>query len=337
MIVRALEAGWSRETIGSHVVRNNSIFDCEQGGIVGSLGAVYSQITNNHIYNIWTKRQFTGAEIAGIKLHGAIDVVIANNRIHNAGRGVWMDWMAQGTRISANLLYDNSTDDLFVEVNHGPFLVDNNLFLSGLSLLDWSQGGAYVHNLMTGRIISRPEPRRSTPYHKAHSTALAGLDSIVGGDSRFYNNIFVGNGAVPASGSETDANPLRFGGYGLWVYNHREYPLQTGGNVYLKGARSYANETTLNLPAMDPNPKIVEQGDRVYLRLNLGGELAKAVTSLVNTERLGKAKVPGLAYESASGSPIVIDTDFLGKKRNSTRPTPGPFESVQGELNLKLW
>jgi hypothetical protein len=211
VIVRALESGWSRETIGSHVVRNNIIFNCEQAGIVGSLGAVFSQISNNHIYNIWTKRQFTGAEMAGIKLHGAIDVTIKSNRIHNAGRGLWMDWMAQGTRITGNLLYDNTTDDLFVEVDHGPFLVDNNLFLSGLSLQDMSEGGAYVHNLMTGRILSRPEPRRSTPYHKPHSTALAGLNSIAGGDDRFYNNLFVGNGGPP-TGTETDVNPLRFGG-----------------------------------------------------------------------------------------------------------------------------
>ena len=104
VIVRALEAGWSRENIGSHVVRNNVIFNCEQAGIVGSLGAVFSQISNNHIYNIWVKRQFAGAEMAGIKLHGAIDVVIKGNRIHNAGRGLWMDWMAQGTRITGNLL-----------------------------------------------------------------------------------------------------------------------------------------------------------------------------------------------------------------------------------------
>ena len=57
-----------------------------------------------------------------------------------------------------------------------------------------SEGGAYAHNLMTGRILSRPEPRRSTPYHKAHSTALAGLYSTTGGDNRFYNNLLVGNG-----------------------------------------------------------------------------------------------------------------------------------------------
>lgn len=74
--------------------------------------------------------------------------------------------------------------------------MDNNLLLSEVSLGDMSEGGAYVHNLMTGRIRSNPGPRRSTPYLKAHSTAIAGLDSITGGDDRFYNNILIGNGGL---------------------------------------------------------------------------------------------------------------------------------------------
>ncbi|MCC7154040.1 MAG: right-handed parallel beta-helix repeat-containing protein [Bryobacterales bacterium] len=338
VILRALQAGWSRDKIGSHIVRNNVVSNCEQAGIVGSLGAAFSQLANNHIYNVWTKRQFNGAEMAGIKLHAAIDVLIKNNRIHNAGRGLWMDWMAQGTRITGNLLYDNSTDDLFVEVDHGPFLVDNNLFLSNLSLLDMSEGGAYVHNLMTGRILSRPEPTRSTPYHQPHSTALMGLNSIVGGDDRFYNNVFVGNGGPPAPATEADANPLRFGGYGLWVYNHREFPLQTGGNVYLKGARAYSKEdASLNLPGEDPKPEIIEEGDRVYLRLRLAAELRTAATKLVNTALLGKAKIPALAYENPDGSPLVVDADYFGKKRKAP-PFAGPFEDPgQGDVKLKVW
>ncbi len=334
VIVRALEAGWSRETIGSHLVRNNVIFNCEQAGIVGSLGAVFSRIANNHIYGIWAKRQFTGAEMAGIKLHGAIDVVIERNRIHDAGRGLWMDWMAQGTRISGNLLYGNSTEDLFVEVNHGPFLVDNNLLLSPLSLHDMSEGGAYVHNLMTGRIVSRPETRRSTPYHKAHSTSLAGLDSTTGGDNRFYNNLFAG-----AEGGEADAHPLRFGGFGLWVYNHRDYPLQTGGNVYLGGARPYVKEEgALKLPGSKAEVRLTEEGEHVYLQVDLDADIRPAATQLVNTGLLGKAKVSQLGYENADGSPVVIDRDYLGSQRHAPAPTPGPFEECgQRGLKRKVW
>ena len=339
VIVRALKAGWSKENIGSHIVRNNTIFNCEQAGIAGSLGAVFSQITNNHIYNIWTKRQFTGAEMGGIKLHAAIDVLIQHNRIHNAGRGIWMDWMAQGTRITGNLLYDNSTDDLFVEVDHGPFLVDNNLLLSGVSLRDMSEGGAYVHNLLTGVIMSRQELSRATPYHQAHSTAVAGLSNIKGGDDRFYNNIFVGGAEVPASAQTKVADPQRATGFGLWVYDTREFLLRTGGNVYYSGARPYSKEAIpLTLSGIDPKVTIGEEGDSVYLHLTLGSSVQKVGTTRVTTSLLGKARIPGLAYENADGSPLVIDSDYFGKKRKEANPCPGPFENPgQGELKLKVW
>ncbi len=41
-IDRALANGWSKENIGHHIVRNNTISDCGQAGIVGSLGAAFS-------------------------------------------------------------------------------------------------------------------------------------------------------------------------------------------------------------------------------------------------------------------------------------------------------
>ena len=164
-IERALHNGWNKETIGHHVVRNNVISNCEQTGIVGSLGAAFSVISGNVIHDIHVRRLFSGAEMAGIKLHAAIDVTIRGNHIYRTCRGLWLDWMAQGTRVSGNLFHGNAADDLFVEVDHGPFLVDNNLFLSSTTLFDRSDSGAYVHNLIGGKIISWPELGRSTPYH----------------------------------------------------------------------------------------------------------------------------------------------------------------------------
>jgi hypothetical protein len=338
VILRALAEGWARETIGSHVVRNNTIYRCGQAGIAGSLGAAFSEIYDNHIYDIWTRHEFGGAEMAGIKLHGAIDVVIRHNRIHNAGTyGMWMDWMAQGTRITGNLLYGNYAEDLFFEVDHGPYLVDDNLLLSRQSLRDWSEGGAYVQNLFAGRIVSSPQAVRSTPYMKAHSTAIAGLSSDPGGDDRFYNNIFVGNGGPPAAGSVADADPLRFGGYGLWVYNHREFPLAAGGNVYFHGARPYFREEDALLLPADPAPEVEEQGSRVYLHLRLGPEFAGAAGKPVSTQTLGKARIPGLGYEHPDGSPLAIDTDYLGRKRGAA-PAPGPFANPgTGSLRIEVW
>jgi alpha-N-arabinofuranosidase len=338
-IERALKNGWNAKTIGHHIVRNNTIHDCEQTGICGSLGAIFSQITNNHIYNIWTKREFTGAEMAGIKIHASVDMLIKNNRIHNAGRGMWMDWMAQGTRLTSNLCYDNSTDDLFVEVNHGPFLVDNNLLLSEVSLRDWSQGGAYVHNLVTGRIDSRPELNRATPYHRAHSTTVAGLSNIKGGDNRFYNNILVGQGGPHGDARKRDKNSQRTAGFGLWVYDRRTFPLQTGGNVYCHGARPYSNEAKHVVEGrFDPQVRLVEKGQNAYLHLTLGPLLRNSATTRVTTELLGNAKIPGLPFENPDGSPLRIDLDYFGRQRDEASPTPGPFENPgTGPLTLKVW
>lgn len=332
-IERALQNGWNKETIGHHLVRSNTISHCEQAGIVGSLGAAFSTVAGNTIHDIHVRRLFTGAEMAGIKFHAAIDTTIRNNHIHRTCRGLWLDWMAQGTRVSANLFHDNAAEDLFVEVNHGPFVVANNLFLSATSLLDMSQGGAYAHNLFTGTIISRPELSRDTPYHPPHTTALAGLTNILGGDNRFYGNLFVGRGEPVGKVLPQAA------GFGLWVYDGRKFPLQTAGNVYYHGARPYANEANyVAEPGFDPEVRIVEAGDQVTLRLNLGPELKQAPTRLVTTALLGKATIPDLPYENADGSPVKIDGDYFGGKRNQTKPSPGPFESPgTGPLTLKVW
>ncbi|MCR4411671.1 MAG: right-handed parallel beta-helix repeat-containing protein [Thermoguttaceae bacterium] len=327
-IERGLARGWNRETIGHHVVRNNVISHCEQAGIVGSLGAAFSVVTGNTIHDIHVRRLFSGAEMAGIKFHAAIDTVIQGNHIFRTCRGLWLDWMAQGTRVSRNLFHDNLGEDVFVEVNHGPFLADNNLFLSATSLLDMSEGGAYVHNLFAGRLVTSPEPNRQTPYHPAHSTALAGLAPTKGGDDRFYNNLFVGRGEAPGSARQKAANQRGWiAGYGLWMYDAREYPLATGGNVYYFGAQPYAKETDAVVePATNPDVRLVGEGGQLRVEVTFGGELARARTSLVTTSRLGKAKVAGVAYENADGSPITVATDYFGKPRGE-RPTPGPFEN----------
>ena len=337
VIDRALKNGWTRLQIGSHIVRSNTIFNCEQTGIAGSLGAVFSQIYDNHIYNIWAKRQFTGAEMAGIKLHAAIDVLIRHNRIHNAGRGLWMDWMAQGTRITGNLLYDNTTDDLYVEVNHGPFLVDNNLFLSPVSLWDMSEGGAYVHNLMTGEVRCMPEPTRDTPYHPAHSTEVVTTVTTKGGDNRFFNNVFFGAGEeLPGPVGPSNRRMVR--AYGTAAYNDSEFPSFAAANVYFSGAKPYVKETGAVVTGVVGKVALADEGANVYLVLDAGDNLAKASTQAVTTELLGKAKVPQAGYENPDGTPLAIDRDYFGKARAAVSPTPGPFEKPgSGALRLQLW
>ena len=215
-IIQAQREGWTKERIGSHIIRRCNIHDCGQTGIVGHLGGVFSLIEDNHIHHINNKQNLAGAEIGGIKMHAAIDVIYRRNHIHHCTRGLWLDWQAQGTRVTQNLFHDNTLpfdgnanpdcvdglgEDIFIEVSHGPTLVDNNFLLSDHSLKLPTQGVAVVHNLIAGSFTAvglgvdngsgRIPTPRYTPYHTPHRTEVEGFMSILHGDMRFYNNILI--------------------------------------------------------------------------------------------------------------------------------------------------
>lgn len=333
VVFRVLRNGWNKENIGSHIVRNNTIFNCEQTGICGSMGAAFSTIEGNNIYNIHQKNQIGGAEIGGIKFHAAIDAIIVKNRIHdNLAFGCWFDWMTQGTRVTQNLFYNNAWMDIYFEVNHGPFLVDNNILLSSTGIGTQSEGGAYVHNLIAGQLVMLPDLGRFTPYHLPHSTAVAGLCTILSGDDRYYNNVFLGLGAE-INKADTHNN------YGLIGYNNAKLPVWISGNTYYNRALPYKNETDFVQNAnFKPEFMIVEEGNNVFLSFSTDEKGADPKTHFITTEFLGKAKIPKEAFENPDGTPLKIDTDYFGKKRSETNPSAGPFENPgKGKIKLKVW
>ena len=370
-VFKALQMGWNKDNVGSHIVRNNVIFNCEQAGIVGHMGAAFSQIYSNHIYNIWTKRQFDGAELGGIKFHAAIDTLIKHNRIHDCGLAIWLDWQAQGTRVSGNLLYNNEKD-LMVEVCHGPYLVDNNIMLSPFSLDIYSSGGAFVHNFISGKTSLNTVLNRATPYHFPHSTAVAGTAPIVGGDDRYYNNVFAINYAdklvkplldptKPESGSANqtkcesyglaayDAYPASLeefknqlelaGGFTVSAFSKARQPVYIASNLYLNNGMPYDKEAGfIRNDRVNPDVRIEDLPDGVYLHIYLDDSFAKMKTKQVTSQLLGMPRIVGAAYENPDGSPLVIDTDYFGTKRSETNPTIGPMEALgQGNQRIKVW
>ena len=320
--------GWNQATVGSHIVRNNHIHHCEQTGIVGSLGCSFSTVTGNEIHDIHVRALFGGAEMAGIKFHGAIDVVISHNHIYRCGSvaGIWLDWMAQGAQVTGNLLHDNSSQDIFLEMQHGPMLVANNLLLTKRRAFDLnSQGVAFIHNLIAGTIASYRGDTRATPFQKAHSTELAGLHTSSAqndsGDYRFYNNLCV----APCD---------------LHALDNSALPCFAAGNVFTKGAQPSKFDTAaLVLPDFDAGVKLEQKADGWYLTLaDAKAWRTEAKCQLVTTELLGKAKVSDCAYEHPDGSPLRVNTDYFGKRRNKANPTPGPFENPEpGDRQLKVW
>jgi hypothetical protein len=152
--------------------------------------------------------------------------------------------------------------------------------------------------------------------------------NVKGGDDRFFNNVF-----VPAHESESSDK------LGLGIYDPREFPLQTGGNVYYNRAHPYAREADpLVVPHFDPGITLVERGNNVYLTMNPGESLPTHSTQLVSTDRLGKARISGLGYENPDGSHLKIDADYFGKPRNPMNPSAGPFANPQsGIQEIKVW
>lgn len=358
-VFTAEDLGWTKDRVGSHVVRRNTIFDCGQNGIVGHLGCVFSTIEDNHVYRIGVRRQFYGHEIGGIKLHAPIDVQIVGNNIHDCSLGLWLDWQTQGTRISRNVLHNNSRD-VFIEVSHGPYVVDHNIMASAVSLENFSQGGAYVHNLFLGSIRLEPVLDRATPYHRPHSTRVSGYAVIVGGDDRFLGNVFAGN--AESMPYRVDLPEEAVVGWGTAPYDgfpasHEEYfrmiESRPGDHRRFAGVKQgvvVSHNTYLG----DAHPFDGEsggarlQGGRFQLHTRSDGCLVLEAElpdgfqarglAVVTGEQLGRVRFVDAEFDAPDGSLLVLDTDLVGTRTDDGNRAAGPLASlVAGQNETVVW
>lgn len=343
----AERAGWSKEKIGSHIIRNNTIYDCGQNGVVGHLGCIFSEIYNNHICRIGIKREFYGHEIGGIKLHAAIDTKIYDNRIHDCSLGLWLDWQTQGTRVSKNLFYRNCRD-LFVEVSHGPYIVDHNILASEYALDNFAQGGAYVNNLICGKMVLLEILNRSTPYHVPHSTQVAGFALVYSGDDRYYNNIFVGDKDLEGVGtSHYNGHTCSLEEYIKKVdeiegdvesFQKVKQPVYINKNAYLNKAKAFEREEE-KLLNIDFNPliEIIEKEDEVYLSCVLPETFDGLRGEIQTSQTLARVRIVDADFEETDGSSIRLDLDYLGVKKADNCQL-GPIENLRAGKNyIKVW
>ena len=346
-IFAAHKQGWSKELVGSHIVRNNVIYDCGQNGVVGHLGCIFSEIYNNHIYNIAMKRQFWGHEIGGIKLHAPIDTHIHNNRIHDTSLGIWLDWQLQGTRVSHNIFYRNNRD-LFVEVTSGPFVIDHNILTADYALDNHAQGGAYINNIVRGNMVHRKMLDRSTPYHEPHSTDIKGTAPVYGGDDRWYNNIFVGAEGLDEVGTahykgyttsleEYISKIHDTTGADHSAFNVVEQPVYINDNAYLNGATAFEREETNLVSDFDPEFQLVEEGNEVYVEITLPENFEDFKGDVHSTSTLNRVRLTDVEFEKPHGGELVLDTDLLGEVKEG-QTVLGPLSNLKaGKNRIKVW
>lgn len=384
-VCRGQYDGWLKEKIGHHIIRRCNIHDCEQDGIVGRQGGVFSVIEDNHVHHINNMQELAGAEIAGIKMHAAIDVIYRRNHIDHCTMGLWCDWEAQGTRITQNLFDHNyapagtahrlegamESQDIWVEVSHGPTLIDNNLLLSKDSLKIPTQGLGVVNNLILGSFtyvgtgtdypgkgVSR---QRYTPYHIPHRTEVAGFSTILHGDDRFYNNVFVQKWAPEKNPEDNEeVGTFVFDDYptydewfapfeklagraakeddmaNLQPYHMGHLPVWVSGNVYLNGAKAWKKETNnLVVPDKKVTVELIDHNGKPALQTNLYDVIGNFKNNIINSDVLGKAFEPEQRFETPDGDSIQISEDYFGNHRGIST-IPGPF-ATSDAAGKDLW
>jgi hypothetical protein len=383
-VCRGQYHGWVKERIGHHIVRRCNIHHCEQTGIVGRMGGVFSIIEDCHIHHICNSQQLGGAETAGIKLHAGIDVTIRRNHIHHCIMGVWLDWEAQGARVTQNLMHDNHRPegvpwapgamfncDVFVEVGHGPTLIDNNILLSKVSLTMPSEGIACVHNLMLGAfslinsgvdsIINGQREPRYTPYHIRHRTEVAGFMTILHGDDRIYNNIFIQHHTVEdPKKTPQDADYMEVGTAPFDIFPTYEdwykpfdteglpdmgalsephfghLPVWVAGNAYFNGSTVSKHEKG---GYVDKKSKVtvelVEKNGSYTLKTNVLSKVKDFRVGILTSDALGLAFEPEQRFENPDGTDIIFDRDYSGGHRGVSA-MPGPFTDEKTAARV-LW
>ena len=250
--------------------------------------------------------------------------------------------------------------------------MDNNLLLSNCACRLSTQGTAFVHNLIAGSFTwvgdgtdnggKRFATNRYTPYHVPHRTEIAGFMTILHGDNRFYNNIFVQQEIREDLAEYAKKMNLEkqftfvcgtsgFDGYPTaekyfaqftdevchdrscrdLFYDH--LPVYTGGNVFFNGAKACDSEVNYKEEAHPVSLKVVEKEGAYQIETNLYEYLPKFETPFISTETLGEAFEPEQKFENPDGSQIFFDKDYFGTHRG-IHPLCGPFENPESAKEI---
>ena len=190
--------------------------------------------------------------------------------------------------------------------------------------------------------------------------------TILHGDARFYNNIFVQKpiredlvsyvagidcgafnqyqfvcGTKPYDGYPKAENyfkqftfEIATDQYGKDIY-YNHLPVYTGGNVYFNGAQPCnVEENYKEIKDQEIALELKEENGNIWLKTNIYDYLPVFETPAVSTEFLGEAFEPEQKFESPDGLPIVFDRDYFGMY-TAKHPLSGPFaEKEQLEQSL---
>jgi len=320
------------ETIGHHLIRNNVIKRCGQAGIYGCYGAVGSVIEGNVISESNYRREWFGSNQAAIKILFPIDVIIRDNLlvgtpgVRTNAKGIWLDWGAQNARVTGNVICDFSTNrGLFLEVDFGPVIVDNNVFVRSSVLVE-SNGVVLAHNLFSEcHFQFQASSRRIVPYFKPHSTARAGKTAVSLQHNTIFNNIIIGGAGFKHAG--------------LIRGNIGASGIQANHNVYLDGAGGLANQDKASIVGEAKTDIRFNVGEgKVTLDLKVPPAVFRAKCPLITSKLIGRVPLADMFMENPDATALDITADYFGKAIVPAGVRPGPFQDIKaGKNSFRLW
>ena len=348
------------DAYGGHLIRNNSIHHCGQGGIIGKFGATRSTISGNLIEEINYLREFGGWETSAIKFHHSVDVEITHNVIRGvrnsfscAGFGIWIDFSNQGTRISRNIIYDIDNYCIHLEMNHGPMLLDHNILVGdtfGVEAkgADFSQhkggintstdGVVYAHNLFVDSNQAYTEfTSRSSDYFKPHTAVKAGSRDGTHREDKWLNNIFIRRGLdhmpflryvpVPGAGSALKIKAEDFMGAPGMLADF---------NLFLEGAKGSSFGDAHSVVDSFPTEfKIESRPTGVTMKFSMNKGYRGVKSPMVDKTMVGIFSTTGQTIEDKEGRAITVNSDFNG--RVFEKPTVGPISNLAEGTNMVSW
>lgn len=309
------------DAFGDHIIRNNVIRRCGEAGIAGQKGATRSLIVANFIEDTNYRKEFGGWETAAIKFHNSVDTVIRGNFIRGvyhqtqAAYGIWMDYGNQGTRITGNIFCDTQTESIFLEMNHGPTLVDNNVLIGG-GLWGDSENNVFAHNLFIDcRFPRRTDKTRRSQYYTPHTTVIVGRKPGIPANENWYNNIFIRGGLEKVEERE---------GY------------SSDYNVFFEGAKksTFGDENSV-VDLFVTDFRRTDSPLGIELKFNVNDRPFGLKAPWIESAMFGVFPTVEQKIEDRHGDPIRVDADLNGMKFD--KPVPGPLSNLKPGQNIITW
>lgn len=157
------------------------------------------------------------------------------------------------------------------------------------------------------------------PSKKPHTLEVTNRQPLFNCYNKIYNNIF--------SGLKVKRK----------VFTDESKGNSIDNNVYLSGLQPLFERENFARSDSDPNFKIISTPSGATIRFNIDNSPFGLNATYVNQKAIGIVPLTGQSIEDKNGNPIIVNTDFYGKKRNSKNPLPGPLSNLVLGNNRVSW